>query len=56
MRRGDFGTREVFFLLLLSSIAIGLAWFGAYAFAGIVQAIAGVELLIGFFIFSIFGG
>lgn len=50
MTRDDFGAREVFFLLALMALAVGISWLGTYMFLEIVRFIGTAIFWFAFFL------
>jgi len=56
MQRGDFGAREVFFLLCLMVLVVALAWFITWAFSAAVIILASFGNLVAFTVWLMFQG
>lgn len=54
MRRGDFGAKEAFFLLLFMAIGIALSWALVLLFTTTVEVIGGMFNVVAFLIWAAF--
>lgn len=54
MREGDFGAREIFFMLFLVLLTIVVAWVGTYLFTQTIEFIGGMLNLLGFALWLMF--